>query len=85
MATRKTPAVDEVQPKIFSKTDEIDHAIAKLQRRIKEIEEIDFAAAVHDHTGLADAARDNLRNAILEIYGPHSPEYRAHQYPALTR
>jgi uncharacterized protein (TIGR02391 family) len=80
MATRKTPAVDEVQPKIFSKTDEIDRAIAKLQRRIREIEEIDFAAAVHDHTGLADAARDNLRNAILEIYGPHSPEYRAHQY-----
>jgi uncharacterized protein (TIGR02391 family) len=80
MATRKTPTVDEVQLKIFSKTDEIARAIAKLQRRKKEIEEIDFVAAVRDHTGLADAARDNLRNTILEIYGPHSPEYRAHKY-----
>jgi uncharacterized protein (TIGR02391 family) len=77
---KSTPTAQTIEPRIFSNTDEIDRAIVKLQRRIKEIEEIDFVAAVHDHTGLADAARDNLRNAILEIYGLHSPEYRAHQH-----
>jgi uncharacterized protein (TIGR02391 family) len=79
MATRKPPT-EEVQPKSFLNTDEIDRAIAKLQRRQKEIEEIDFAADERDHTGAADVARNNLRDAILEIYGSHSPEYRAHKH-----
>jgi uncharacterized protein (TIGR02391 family) len=80
MATRKTPTVEEIQPKTFSNTDEIDRAIAKLQRRIKEIEDIDFVAAERDHTGKADAAKNNLRNTILEIYGSNSPEYRQHKH-----
>lgn len=79
MATRKTPPVEEIQPKSFSNSDEIDRAIAKLQRRKTEIEAIDFIATERDHTGAADVARNNLRDAILEIYGLHSPEYRAHQ------
>jgi uncharacterized protein (TIGR02391 family) len=79
MSTRKTPVVEGIQPKIFSTIDEIDRAIAKLQRRITEIEKIDFVADERNHAGEADVARSNLRNAILEIYGPHSPEYREHK------
>jgi uncharacterized protein (TIGR02391 family) len=79
MVTRKTPTVEGIQPKTFSNIDEIDRAIGKLQRRIKEIEEIDFVADERNHTGAADVARNNLRAAILEIYGQHSPEYRAHK------
>jgi uncharacterized protein (TIGR02391 family) len=79
MPPRKTPSVPEFGPKIFSNTDEIDRAISKLQRRIKEIEEIDFVADERNHTGAATVARNNLRDTILEIYGQHSPEYRAHK------
>lgn len=79
MANRKTPTVEGIQPKTFSNIDEIDRAIVKLERRIEEIEKIDFEADERDHTGAADVARNNLRGAILEIYGEHSPEYRAHK------
>jgi hypothetical protein len=51
MATRKTPTVDEIQPKKFSNADEIDLAIEKLQRHIKEIEAINIVAAELDNTG----------------------------------
>src|SRR5437879_515557 len=74
------PAIPEIEPKIFRTTDEIDRAIMKLERRIREIEDIDFVAARRDHTGVDRAARSNLQNAILEIYGPNSPEYRKHQH-----
>jgi uncharacterized protein (TIGR02391 family) len=76
---RKPPPTPEVQPKVFSSPDEVDRAIAKLQRRMQEIEELDVVAARRDHTGADAAARSNLRNAILEIYGPYSPEYREHK------
>ena len=71
----------EIVPKVFANTDEIDRAIAKLQRRINEIEQIDFVAVERDHTGADDAARSNTTwNTVLEIYGLHSPEYREHQH-----
>jgi uncharacterized protein (TIGR02391 family) len=79
MAARKPPIVDEIQLKIFANSNEIDLAILKLQRRITEIEQIDFVADERDHTGAADAAKSNLRNVILEIYGQNSPEYREHK------
>jgi uncharacterized protein (TIGR02391 family) len=80
MAARNTPSVPEIELKNFSNTDEIDRAIAKLQRRVNEIEQIDVASAVRNRTGAIDAARSNLRNTILEIYGPHSPEFREHEH-----
>ncbi len=51
----------------------------RLQRRINEIEQVDFVAAEQNHTGADDAAKSNLRNTILEIYGPNSPEYKEHK------
>lgn len=76
---RKPAAPPEIEPKVFQTGDEIDRAIVKLERRIKEIAEIDFVAAMRDHTGVDDAARSNLQQTILEIYGPNSPEYRRHE------
>jgi glutathione S-transferase len=66
MARRPPPAL-EIEPKIFTTTDEIDRAINKLQRRIKELEQIDFQVAVHGHTGADKIAENNLQNTILEI------------------
>ncbi|MET4176870.1 TIGR02391 family protein [Bradyrhizobium sp. LA7.1] len=77
---RKPAAPPEIEPKVFQNTDEIARAIVKLERRIKEISDIDFVAAERHHTGADDAARSNLQKAILEIYGPNSPEYREHQH-----
>jgi hypothetical protein len=76
----RRPPAPEIEPKIFNGPDEIDRAIAKLQRRVAEIEQIDFAAAVVHHTGTDKVAENNLRNTILEIYGPHSPEYKQHMH-----
>lgn len=78
MAPRKPPPAPEIEPKIFRDADEIDRAIAKLKRRTKEIEQIDFAADEHNHTGERGVARNNLRDTILEIYGENSPEYKQH-------
>lgn len=77
--TRKPAAPPAIEPKVFQTSAEIDRAIMKLERRIKEITDIDFVAAERDHTGTDDAATSNLRNVILEIYGPGSPEYRQHR------
>jgi hypothetical protein len=37
-------------------------------------------AVEREERGEADVARNNLRDTILEIFGPNSPEYRAHPY-----
>ncbi len=79
MARRPAPE-PEIQPKVFTTIDEIDRAVTKLERRIAEINAIDFQAAVLNHTGADDVAESNLRNTILEIYGPNSPEYREHKH-----
>ena len=80
MPSRKTPPVPEIEIKFFANIDEIDRAILKLQRRKQEVEQIDFVANERDHTGVADVAKNNLRDAILEVFGPNSPEYRAHKH-----
>jgi uncharacterized protein (TIGR02391 family) len=77
---RKPAAPPEIEPKVFQNSDEIARAIVKLERRIKEITDIDFITAERDHTGVDDAARSNLQKMILEIYGPNSPEYREHRH-----
>jgi hypothetical protein len=77
---RKPAAPPPIEAKVFQNSVEIDRAIVKLERRAKEIMEIDFAAAENEHTGADDTARSNLQKAILEIYGPNSFEYREHRH-----
>ena len=69
-----------LEPREVRSPEEIDVAIAKLKRRIKEIEQLDMRAAVLNHTGADDVAQSNLRNTIREIFGENSPEYREHQH-----
>ncbi|HSZ65634.1 MAG TPA: TIGR02391 family protein [Xanthobacteraceae bacterium] len=76
----RRPSIPTIEPKIFKNAAEIDRAIVQLQRRIKELEQIDFVAAVLQHTGLDSIAENNIRNTILEIYGPNSPEYDQHKH-----
>jgi uncharacterized protein (TIGR02391 family) len=55
--------------------DEIDRGIAKLKRRVEELKSLH-----QNNVSYADAAVDNVEHgvgdAILEIFGPESPEYR---------
>jgi len=69
-----------LEPREFRSTEEIDMAIAKLRRRIQELEQIDFRAAVLNHTGAVEAATSNLRATVLDVFGPNSPEFREHRY-----
>lgn len=69
-----------LQPREFRSPEEVDAAIQKLQRRIKEVEGVDVVAAVTEYTGQDDVVRSNIRNSILEIFGENSPEYREHQH-----
>ena len=77
---RKPQQPPPLQPREFRSTQEIDLAIAKLRRRIEELEKLDVPAAMAGHTGAIETAGSNVRTAILEVFGEGSPEYREHQY-----
>lgn len=55
-------------------------AIAKLERRIPELEQLDVRGAVLGHTGLESVAKSNVRAAIREVFGPSSPEFKEHEH-----
>ena len=67
-----------IQPKIFESTEEIDRAISKLRRRIKDVDGLD--PQQHRYDG---QERRNVEAAIdktiLGIFGERSPEYRTHR------
>jgi len=75
---RQDPA--PIEARVFQTTDEIDHGIAKLQRRISELEQLDIARAKVNDTGEITVARSNVREAIREIFGPNSPEFHEHEH-----
>src|SRR5262249_3124444 len=59
--------------------EEIDRGIARLQRRLEEVKALDPKAIQYDNQRIRNAEQ-NIRSDILEIFGPHSPEYNEHQY-----
>ena len=69
-----------LEPREFRSPEEIDHAVAKLRRRIEELYRLDVRAAYLNHSGADQVARSNVRDAIMEVFGVNSPEYREHQY-----
>jgi predicted nucleotide-binding protein len=68
------------QSRAFSSLAEIDRAIIKLQRRLDELERLDVPTAIEESTGEDEIVEHNIRDAILEVFGEHSPEFRQHQY-----
>lgn len=76
---KKSPSVP-LELREFKSPEEIDSAIARLERRVREVEGIDVEAAVLQSTGAIDVATSNIRTTILEIFGPNSPENREHHY-----
>lgn len=80
MGRRKQEVEPPIQPREFRSVEDIDRAIAKLERRIKELDGLNVQDALLNHTAADKTAIHNLRATILEIYGENSPEYRQHQH-----
>jgi len=64
----------------FRSPEEVEAAIAKLRRRISELEKLDVKAAVLNDSGEDDVIRSAIRETILSVFGENSPEYREHRY-----
>jgi len=66
---RRSLSLPEIEPKIFTSTDEIDRAMAKLQRRTNEIDEIDIPAVGHRPQATAPILDSTLAPQV--DVGPH--------------
>lgn len=69
-----------IEPREFRSIDEIDFGISKLQRRIRELEELDIVDAERNDTGAINVVRSNIRETIRDVFGPNSPEFNEHEY-----
>lgn len=78
MAKRYEPP--PIEPRVFRSPEEIDAGIAKLNRRIQELEKFDVKAAVLAHDGSTEVLRSNVRESVREVFGTNSPEFHEHQY-----
>lgn len=80
MARKRSEPPPPPEPREFRSVEEIDRGIAKIQRRIQELEQLDIPAAILKDTGADDVARSNVREAIREVFGQNSPEFREHEH-----
>jgi hypothetical protein len=74
--TRQSETEQFTEMKQFRSADEITGAIEKLKRRVAEMEAL--KGLRYGDQRINNAAQ-NIRNAILEIFGPNSPEYGEHR------
>lgn len=78
---KRTPSPQRIiEPRQWTSSEDIDRAIAKLQRRISELEKLDVQATRRDDTSLDDVAISNVREAIREVFGQNSPEFHQHEH-----
>jgi uncharacterized protein (TIGR02391 family) len=78
MAKRNEPP--PIEPRDFRSLEEIDAAIIKLKRRIKELEVLDVKASVLNRTADVEIAQSNVRESIRDVFGTNSPEFKEHVY-----
>jgi hypothetical protein len=81
MAKRFVPPV--LISRTFSSPEEIDASIAKLRRRIEELEQLDVESAILQETGADTVAQSNFRETIRDVFGPASPELDEHKHTRL--
>src|SRR5690242_11574103 len=77
---RKSSAPPPIELRVFKTPDEIDRAIAKLNRRIEELAALDVQDAVVNDSGVDDVVTSNIAETIREVFGTHSPEFSEHQH-----
>ncbi len=76
-ARRKTepPTIEVKQLSI----NEIDLGIKRLRRRIEEVKSLDPQKVSHDDARVS-TVETNIREAIREVFGQNSPEFKDHEY-----
>ena len=78
--TQKRSDSAPIEPREFRSSEEINSAITKLQRRIKELEDLNIQDGVVNNTGVIKAAESNIRETIREVFGQNSPEFREFEF-----
>jgi len=79
MARRPAPP-PVIESRQWGSSDEIDRGIAKLERRIAELDALNIQEAVLGHTGADDVALSNVRDTLRDVFGQNSPEYKEHKH-----
>jgi predicted nucleotide-binding protein len=74
------PPPPAVEARQFNSAQEIDQGIAKLDRRIRDLEQLDVRQAVLEESGEDKVVRSNIRETIREVFGANSPEFQEHQH-----
>ncbi len=80
MAKRPIPQQPEIVSRQWSDPREIDQAIAKLDRRIVDLESLNIREALDEGTGLDKVVMSDLRETIREVFGDNSPEHKEHKH-----
>ena len=75
---RNPPEPPPIEIKQFTRS-EIDRGIAKLRRRIEEVNGIDPRQIRFDDAKI-DTVEANIREGIREVFGPRSPEFNDHEH-----
>jgi uncharacterized protein (TIGR02391 family) len=77
---RKQSEPPPLESREFRTPEEIDAGIAKLRRRIEQLEKVDIAKSYLQNTGEHDAAQSAVQATIREVFGANSPEFHEHQH-----
>jgi uncharacterized protein (TIGR02391 family) len=80
VARRKNPETPEIEPRVWQSADEIDRAIAKLQRRISDMEQLNVRESREAGNTPENVAVSNVKETIREVFGQNSPEFREHEH-----
>ncbi len=79
MASRRIPQPPPIEPKVFKSVEEINAGIAKLQRRIQDLEQLASQATPHNDQRVNNV-ESHIKSTIREVFGSNSPEFDEHQY-----
>ena len=78
MPQRRRPLPAPIEIREFT-LEEIKIGIQKLKRRIEEVKNLD-PGSIRSDDAKVSTVEENIRNAILEIFGSSSPEFQKYQY-----
>lgn len=71
---KRAPEPPPPEPRVFRRAEEIDQAIARIERRIGDLEQLDVAAARRESNGAVDVATSSIRETILGACGKTTAE-----------
>jgi uncharacterized protein (TIGR02391 family) len=80
MAKKASIPLPAIELREFRSVEEIDSGIAKLERRIRDLKDLDVRTSFLANTGAQAVVTSDVRATIREIFGPNSPEFHEHKF-----